>query len=312
MLPRFGLQFVWFVSAALIGAGPIWSQQRPPTGRATATEETSSPRPYLGLRADSAGTLAARQLGVNSTSGAIILATDVAGPGDEAGLRRGDLIVEFAGKAVTNVDDLAALLAACPVGSSQTVVYLRGSTRKSVQVVIGRRTSDVRPPPPATPPTASPTASGTATPPPAADAPPQPPEGWVEREVGNLIVYLPPDWSGVPFMHSDEGCWFRGPTEAKQAIFAVVRDATKEELVGPMKVEREESLTLAGRAAVGYFGPTVEKQTTGRGLIVYPTEREADQTRLAVYCFASGERWAEYESTFRTILRHLRNRDAAP
>lgn len=262
------------------------------------------------MRAESAGTPTARQLGIESPYGAVVLTTVVAGPSDAAGLRRGDLIVQFAGKEVTNFDELATALADCPIGSSQTVDYVRGMDRKTTRVVIGGWSPEgVLPPQPPPAPSNTPPTSSVPPAPPAES--PIAPAGWVERQAGNLLVYLPPDWTAVPFLASDEGCWFRGTIDAKQAVFAVVRDVSKEDLLAPMTGRREEPLKLAGQSAVGYFGPTVEQESSGRGLVVYPTEREAGHAQWAVLCFASGEHWPEYESTFRTILRCVRNSGAA-
>jgi len=275
------------------------------TGRSATLVDVAPSCPYLGVQAASAGEPAARQLGIESPSGAVVLATDVAGPCDAAGLRRGDLIVEFAGKEITQVNDLVAALGACPVGSSQTIVYVRGMERRSARIVVSSRAAnETEVAPPATPPSTSPIDQGPLT----SLTQPQPPTGWVERSVGNLIVYLPPDWTAVPFLASDEGCWFRGPSDAKEAVFAVVRDVPKEELLGPMKVEREEPTTFAGRAAAGCFGPTIEQQIHGTGWVLLPSQREADRSLLAVLCFAANDRWKEYESIFRTIVLHMRSR----
>lgn len=311
MWRRCCFRIVTVLFTVIIGESSAWSQQSPSShDRTTVAAPPASQRPYLGMRAESAGTPAARQLGIESPYGAVVLSTVVAGPSDAAGLRRGDLIVQFAGKEVTNFDELATALAGCPIGSSQTVDYVRDMDRKTTRVVIGGWSPEGVPPP--QPPPAPSNTPPTSSVPPAPPAEsPTAPAGWVERQAGNLLVYLPPDWTAVPFLASDEGCWFRGTMDAKQAVFAVVRDVSKEELLAPMTVRREEPLTLAGQSAAGYIGPTVEQELSGQGLVVYPTEREAGHARWAVLCFASGEHWAEYESTFRTILQCVRNRDAA-
>jgi hypothetical protein len=303
------LQIIGLSATGLFG-GPGVSAQLPSSNTTPLLNpaEISPARPYLGMRATSAGELAARQLGIESPSGAVVLTTDVTGPSDAAGLRRGDLIVEFAGKEIAQVKDLVDALAASPVGSLQTVVYVRGLERRSARVLIGSSAPDataVRPP------VVPPNASSIDQESPSSPTQPQPPAGWVERSAGNLIVFLPPDWTAVPFLASDEGCWYRGPSDAKEAVFAVIRDVSKDELLRPMKVEREEPTTFAARAAVGYFGTTIEQQMDGTGWVAIPTQREADRSLLAVLCFASGKRWTEYEATFRTILLHMRNRPAS-
>lgn len=304
------LQIVGLLAASLFDVPEVRAQIPPSnTTRLVDRTDIASKRPYLGMQATSAGESAARQLGIESPSGAVVLTTVVAGPSDAAGLRRGDLIVEFAGKEITQVRDLVGALAASPIGSLQTVIFVRGLERRSARILIGSTAPEgAAVAPPAVPPNASPIDQG----PPSAPTQSQPPAGWVERSAGNLIVFLPPNWTAVPFLASDEGCWFHGPNDAKKAVFAVIRDVSKDELLEPMKVEREEPTTFAARAAVGFFGPTIEQQMHGTGWVVIPTQREADRSLLAVLCFASGERWTDYEATFRTIVLHIRNRPAAP
>jgi hypothetical protein len=299
-----------FAAAVLFAAQ--WAGAQPPETSGSSTTQLAPLQPYLGMRATSATELAARQLGIQAREGAVVLATDVAGPSDEAGLQRGDRIIEFAGKPITNVSDLAAALAAGRIGSAETVIFVRGRERRTVRLVIGGQVPEgVTIPPPSVPPNTSRIDRG---PPPTPSSPPEPqaPAGWIERRVGNLIVYVPPEWTPVPFLASDEGCWFLGPNENKTAIFAVIRDVPKDELLAPMTIENERPETLAGRKAVGFFGSTIEQNIKGKGLVVFPTQREADRTLLAVMCFAADEKWSEHQATFRIMLSLVRNRAASP
>ena len=57
------------------------------------------------------------------------------GPAEKAGLREGDVIVEFAGRRIANIYDYTYALAAVKIGEPIQVVYLRGKERLSATVV---------------------------------------------------------------------------------------------------------------------------------------------------------------------------------
>ena len=57
------------------------------------------------------------------------------GPAEEAGLRKGDVIVEFAGTPVLNIYDYMNALEAARIGEPLTVVFLRDGERHEVTLV---------------------------------------------------------------------------------------------------------------------------------------------------------------------------------
>jgi hypothetical protein len=63
------------------------------------------------------------------------------GPAEKAGLKGGDLIIEFGGKAVKNIYDYTDAIGAYKPGDEITVVLLRGPNREriSLKVTLGRR-----------------------------------------------------------------------------------------------------------------------------------------------------------------------------
>lgn len=63
------------------------------------------------------------------------------GPAEQAGLKGGDLIVEFGGRAVKNIYDYTDAIGAYKPGDSITVIVLRGAARErlSFRVTLGRR-----------------------------------------------------------------------------------------------------------------------------------------------------------------------------
>ncbi|MEE8164065.1 MAG: PDZ domain-containing protein, partial [Myxococcota bacterium] len=64
----------------------------------------------FGLRAQDLTPDLANQLGLDNTDGVIITEVDPDGPAAEAGIRRGDVIVELDRKAVESAGDLAKML----------------------------------------------------------------------------------------------------------------------------------------------------------------------------------------------------------
>lgn len=69
------------------------------------------------------------------------------GPGDKAGLCRGDLIVGMEDKPVRDADDLASLVAMARPGSVASVEVLRGRKRLELPVKVGRRAETPEYPP---------------------------------------------------------------------------------------------------------------------------------------------------------------------
>ena len=72
--------------------------------------------------------------------GALVLGVDAGSPGDSAGIRPGDVVVEFAGERVNSVEDLLGVLRHTRPGSRQSLVVTRGGERIDTSVTIGSRT----------------------------------------------------------------------------------------------------------------------------------------------------------------------------
>jgi len=82
-------------------------------------------RAYLGTIPDYATDLAGVK--ISSVRGG--------GPADKAGMRGGDVIVEFAGNAIANIYDYTYALDAVKIGEPVAVVVMRGTERVTLHVV---------------------------------------------------------------------------------------------------------------------------------------------------------------------------------
>jgi serine protease Do len=81
-------------------------------------------------------------LGLESAHGALVGSVEEDSPAARAGIRRGDVIVEFDGKRIRDMDELPQLVAATPIGTKSKVVVVRKGKRQRFDVVIGALTLD--------------------------------------------------------------------------------------------------------------------------------------------------------------------------
>lgn len=73
--------------------------------------------------------------GIDRAAAVLVVSVEAGGPAERAGLRVGDLIVEFAGQPIGHVDDLHAQLTEDRIARTATVVVLRGADRREVSVI---------------------------------------------------------------------------------------------------------------------------------------------------------------------------------
>lgn len=90
----------------------------------------------LGMSVVPAGTPEAVRLQVESPVGAVVTRIRPGGPAEQAGLRAGDLILEFAGRPTETVEDYQAVAFLCPLESRQPVTFVRGHNRLATTITI--------------------------------------------------------------------------------------------------------------------------------------------------------------------------------
>ena len=95
-------------------------------------------RGWLGVTVQALNKELADSFGLDSTHGALVNEVINDSPADKAGLKRGDIIVEYDGKQVGELNDLPRLVAATPVGETVKVKVFRDGKERTVKVQIGR------------------------------------------------------------------------------------------------------------------------------------------------------------------------------
>ncbi len=77
-------------------------------------------------------------MSLESADGALVSRVDPKGPAQTAGVQRGDVIVEFDGEAIEEMEELPRLVAAAPPGKKSTVVVLRDGERTTLEIELGK------------------------------------------------------------------------------------------------------------------------------------------------------------------------------
>ncbi len=94
-------------------------------------------RGWLGVAIQDVDQGLAEAFGMDSPNGALVSSLADDGPAKAAGLKSGDIIVEFNGLPVNRSGDLPPLVALVPAGESATVSVLRDGKPKDIDVKIG-------------------------------------------------------------------------------------------------------------------------------------------------------------------------------
>ena len=94
-------------------------------------------RGWLGVRIQSVTPEIAESLGLDKDVGALVASVTSTGPAEDAGLKTGDIILSFDGKAIDKMRDLPRIVAETKVGKSVDIVYWRDSKKHTTQVEIG-------------------------------------------------------------------------------------------------------------------------------------------------------------------------------
>jgi len=78
-------------------------------------------------------------MGAGDVAGLRITGVRAGSPADSAGLKEGDVIVEFAGKPVTDLNTYSDALYSRKPGDTVTIAFLRTGSRQVTQATLGRR-----------------------------------------------------------------------------------------------------------------------------------------------------------------------------
>jgi serine protease Do len=95
-------------------------------------------RGYLGVRFQPLNADLAKSFGLESEKGALIASVEKDTPAEKAGLKAGDVILEYDGKPVNEGNELPRYVAATPIDKKVTVVVFREGRKQKISVVVGK------------------------------------------------------------------------------------------------------------------------------------------------------------------------------
>jgi serine protease Do len=84
----------------------------------------------------------AKPLNLKPNSGILVADVQKDGPADKAGLKQGDVILQFDGKVMRSVEELRGLVAATPVGKTVPIKILRDGKERVISVTVQEMPSD--------------------------------------------------------------------------------------------------------------------------------------------------------------------------
>lgn len=104
---------------------------------AQLTEEGKVTRGWLGVLIQSITPEIAESLGLKDIKGALIADVTPDSPADKAGLKRGDIVIEFEGKKIDEFSDLTKLVGVASPGESKSLKVLREGKVVNITVELG-------------------------------------------------------------------------------------------------------------------------------------------------------------------------------
>lgn len=105
-------------------------------------EHGSVTRAYLGIGIQPVTSELAAQFGLKDTSGTVVTEVQPNSPAAEAGVKAGDVVVEFGGHTIHNLRQLQALVEQAPIGSQQTLAVIRDGKPMTIELTVRHQPKD--------------------------------------------------------------------------------------------------------------------------------------------------------------------------
>jgi K(+)-stimulated pyrophosphate-energized sodium pump len=124
------------VDAGRPRSAPPDASTHPPAALSTVSNAEDRPSAYVGITVVDLEPDTAAQLGLSCEGGVLVTAVASGSPAEAAGLERGDAIIAFGNRSVTDVHGLEAILADIEPSDAVRVVFVRRGAKKSTYVTV--------------------------------------------------------------------------------------------------------------------------------------------------------------------------------
>jgi serine protease Do len=95
-------------------------------------------RPWMGISAYDIDPFIQQRFNLAVDSGALITQVASGSPADKAGLKEGDVIVDFDGKKIEGAQDIIKAINAAKIGDKVEITYWRGNSKRTIQVTLAQ------------------------------------------------------------------------------------------------------------------------------------------------------------------------------
>ncbi len=126
------------VLPVLFHGEPSYAMQDDNDKTATVVIRTSEKQGFLGVSVRDMDADLAKKMKIKTQEGALVTAVEEGSPAEKAGILKDDLIVQFGGKIISNVEDLQKNVRKAAPGTEATVVVMRGGQKKSLKASVGK------------------------------------------------------------------------------------------------------------------------------------------------------------------------------
>jgi len=96
-------------------------------------------RGWIGVSIQSLTAELAKSFGLSEPHGALVSSITPGDPADKGGIKAGDIIVSFDGKAVKELNDLPKIVAATPPGKTVKIKVIREGSEKALSLKVGKK-----------------------------------------------------------------------------------------------------------------------------------------------------------------------------
>ncbi len=107
-------------------------------------EKTGTQKGWLGVAIQDITSQMEKAMDLKSRDGALVAEVERKSPAEAAGIKEGDIIVQFAGKNIEDTNDLQKAVADTKPESKVTVIVMRKGEKKTLDVVVGKKPSIAR------------------------------------------------------------------------------------------------------------------------------------------------------------------------
>jgi S1-C subfamily serine protease len=94
---------------------------------------------YIGIQPATLTPEIAQQLGINRTSGVVVMQVATPSPAADAGIQPGDIVTAFNGQETATAEELIAALRSTKPGDRVQLTVLRGAKTQEIAVIVAQR-----------------------------------------------------------------------------------------------------------------------------------------------------------------------------